>query len=134
MRYTVEKVEKLRTFFVLTGFPNSLRFKNNFRNTKLSFRQFVRFGTVFCRHFQTACRIDANDTPLKSYGYCAHLLSVRVSQIPYSFKTILEIVHSVFTFFPISYCFLAAISKPLVGLMQMIRRWKAMKNAQLFYL
>ena len=76
MRYTVEKVEKLRTFFVLTGFPNSLRFQNNFRNTKLSFRQFVRFGTFFCRHFQTARRIDANDTPLESYGKFASFLSL----------------------------------------------------------
>ena len=53
----------------------------------------------FGRHFQTDRRIDANDMPLKNYGYCAHLLSLRVFQIPYSFKTILEIVHSVFTFF-----------------------------------
>ena len=35
---------------------------------------------------------------------------------------------------PFSYCSLDAICKPFVGLMQVIRRWKGMENAQLLYL
>ena len=48
--------------------------------------------------------------------------------------TVFKKIHIYEHFFSRPYSILVAICKPLIGLTQMIRRWKAMKNPQLCYL
>ena len=67
---------------------------------------------------------------LKSYGQGATFTSRNGFEIPYSFKLILKIVWQTTNG---SGRFWQKICKPLVGMIQTIRRWKDIDETQLFH-
>ena len=91
-------------------------------------------GPYFERDFKSVYRNDAYDTPLDSYRNCATFSSLKVFQIKYSFKSILNIQDTVFEKNCIFVQFWGVIFKPLVRLMQMIYHRIAIEIAHLCYL
>jgi hypothetical protein len=93
--------------------------------------EFIVFVKLFGRYFQTICRIEAYDVPLERYGNCASFSFRLFSEILNGLRADLNILKFVFVNFSVFVLYLCTIFKPLVGLIDMIHRWKAMKNAQL---
>jgi hypothetical protein len=67
---------------------------------------------------------------LESYGRGATFICRNVFEIPYGFKLILKMVRRTTGG---SGRFSAIFYKPLVGMIQMIRRWKDIDETQLFH-
>ena len=111
---------KISIFHISTVFPNYIQFKSNLKNGEI-------LGETYFRMFlQTVCRIYAYDMALESYGKCTTFLYRNVFLISYGLNsnsnTVKLWAKRIFAIF----------CKRFVGLRQMIQRWKAMENAQLF--
>ena len=109
---------------ILNFFAKSLLFKSSFEKTVFSQNQ--KRESYFGHNFQTVFRNWANKMALKSWWKSASSIYVLFFLILYDLKVIWKTMK-----FWAKRIF-AIFCKRFVGLTQMIRRWKAIENAQLF--
>jgi hypothetical protein len=95
--------------------------------------EFIVFVKLFGRYFQAVFWIEAYDIPLERYGNYASLLFRLFSEILHGLRADLNILKFVFVNFLVFVLFLGTVFKLLIGLIDIIHRWKAMKNVQLFH-
>ena len=92
-------------------------------------------ASVFSRFFfYTACRDEANDTPLDRKRRGASFSYIKFSLIRYGLRAVSSLLNRgtlFFNFFEISGTIFALIFEPFVEMRCVIRRWKAMDKAQL---
>jgi hypothetical protein len=80
----------------------------------------------FGLNFQTADQNGANDIPLESYGKCATFVSLQVFSNSVRFLSNFE--NTIFRIYSkTTDSNLSRAFQPLVGIMQIIWRWKAME-------